>query len=109
MAEDFDYEDNLIEITDEAGNTIKCELYDIIEFENKQYAVLAEYDDSGLETEEPELVIMKYSEENGSSYFETIADDDEFDRVSEYIDTLDYDEDEYYDEEYEDELEDSEE
>ena len=109
MSEDFTYEDNLIEITDETGNTIKCELYDIVEFEGNQYAVLAEMDESGLESDEPELVLMKYSEEGGSSYFETITDDDEFEKVSEYIDTLDYDEEEYYDYDYEDEEDDSEE
>ncbi len=105
MAEDFDYEDNLIEITDEKGNSIKCELYDIIDFEGKQYAVLAQQDESGIEVTDPELVLMRYTEENGSSYFETISDDSEFDRVSEYIDTLDYDDDEYYDYDYEDEEE----
>lgn len=107
MAEEFDYEDNLIEITDEAGNVIKCELYDIVDFEDSQYAVLAEVDPDGLEDEDPEIVIMKYSEEDGSSYFETIADDDEFERVSEYIETLDYDDDEYYD--YEEETDENEE
>lgn len=107
MAEEFDYEDNLIEITDEAGNVIKCELYDIVDFEGSQYAVLAEVDPDGLEDEDPEIVIMKYSEEDGSSYFETIADDDEFERVSEYIETLDYDDDEYYD--YEEETDENEE
>ena len=109
MSEDFTYEDNLIEITDEAGNVIKCELYDIVEFEGKQYAVLAEADESGLVSEDPELVLMKYSEEGGSSYFETISDDDEFERVTEYIDTLDYDDEEYYDYDYEDVEDDSEE
>lgn len=106
MAEEFDYEDSLIDITDENGNTIKCELYDIIEFEDKQYAVLAEVDETDEVNEEPELVIMRYSEEDGNSYFETILDDDEFDRVTEYIDTLDYDdEDLYEDEDFEDEEE----
>jgi hypothetical protein len=109
MSEDFDYQDNLIEITDESGNAIKCELYDIVEFEGNQYAVLAEVDETGLESEDPELVLMKYSEEGGSSYFETIADDDEFERVSEYIDTLDYDDEEYYDSDYDDEEGDNEE
>ena len=107
MAEDLDY-DNVIEITDETGNSIKCELYDIVEFEGNQYAVLAELDDDELESDDPELVLMKYSEEDGSSYFETISDDEEFERVSEYIDTLDYDDDEYYDEDYDD-IDDSEE
>ena len=83
MAEELD---NTIEIIDDDGTTIKCELYDIVEFDGKQYAVLAEKDS---EDEEPELVLMRYTEEGGESYFETIDDDDEFERVSEYIENLD--------------------
>lgn len=83
MAEELD---NTIEIIDDDGTTIKCELYDIVEFEGKQYAVLAEKDS---EDEEPELVLMRYTEEGEESYFETIDDDDEFERVSEYIENLD--------------------
>ncbi len=83
MAEELD---NTIEIIDDDGTTIKCELYDIIEFDGKQYAVLAEKDS---EDEEPELVLMRYTEEGEESYFETIDDDDEFERVSEYIENLD--------------------
>ena len=78
-------ENNIIEITDDEGNTIKCELYDIIEFENNQYAVLIEAE---TEEENPEMVLMRYTEEDGESYFETIEDDDEFERVSEYIENL---------------------
>ncbi len=78
--------ENLIEITDDDGNVIKCELYDIIEFENQQYALLTEADS---EEDEPEVVLMKYTEEGEDSYFETIDDDDEFERVSNYIENLD--------------------
>lgn len=83
MAEELD---NTIEIIDDDGTTIKCELYDIVEFDGKQYAVLAE---KNSEDEEPELVLMRYTEEGEESYFETIDDDDEFERVSEYIENLD--------------------
>lgn len=83
MAEELD---NTIEIIDDDGTTIKCDLYDIVEFDGKQYAVLAEKDS---EDEEPELVLMRYTEEGEESYFETIDDDDEFERVSEYIENLD--------------------
>lgn len=83
MAEELD---NTIEIIDDDGTTIKCELYDIVEFDGKQYAILAEKDS---EDEEPELVLMRYTEEGEESYFETIDDDDEFERVSEYIENLD--------------------
>lgn len=83
MAEEID---NLIEITDDDGTVIKCELYDIIEFEGKQYALLVETDS---EDEEPEVVLMRYTEEGEESYFETIDDDEEFEKVSEYIESLD--------------------
>ena len=83
MAEEID---NLIEITDDDGTVTKCELYDIIEFEGKQYALLMETDS---EDEEPEVVLMRYTEEGEESYFETIDDDEEFEKVSEYIESLD--------------------
>lgn len=78
--------ENLIEITDDDGTVIKCELYDIVEFANKQYALLLEADS---EDEEPEVVLMRYTEEGEESYFETIEDDEEFEKVSEYIESLD--------------------
>lgn len=89
-------ENNLIELTDEDGNIIKCALYDIIDFENKQYAILA--DMTNGEEEQYDTIIVTYTEENGTSYFETIDDDDEFDRVTEYVEKL-------LEEEYEDEEE----
>jgi hypothetical protein len=86
-------EENIIEITDDDGTVIKCELYDIVEFEDKQYALLVEAD---TDEEEPEVVLMRYTEEGEEVFFETIEDDDEFERVQEYIESL---EDEVEDEE----------
>lgn len=82
-----DENENLIEITDDDGTVIKCELYDIIEFEDKQYALLVEVNDEDEEIDS-EVVLMRYVEEGEESYFETIDDDDEFERVSDYIESL---------------------
>ena len=82
-----DENENLIEITDDDGTVIKCELYDIIEFEDKQYALLVEVNDEDEEIN-PEVVLMRYVEEGEESYFETIDDDDEIERVSDYIESL---------------------
>lgn len=82
-----DENENLIEITDDDGTVIKCELYDIIEFEDKRYALLVEVNDEDEEID-PEVVLMRYVEEGEESYFETIDDDDEFERVSDYIESL---------------------
>lgn len=81
--------ENLIEITDDDGTVIKCELYDIIEFEEKQYALLVEVNN---EEEDPEVVLMRYVEEGEESYFETIDDDAEFEKVSAYIESLETEE-----------------
>ena len=33
-------EENVIEITDDDGTVLRCELYDILDYEGKQYALL---------------------------------------------------------------------
>ena len=83
-------EENIIEITDDDGTVIKCELYDIVEFEGKQYALLVEADSN---EEEPEVVLMRYTEEGEEVFFETIDDDEEFDKVATYVENME-DEDE---------------
>lgn len=78
--------ENLINIIDDDGNELSCILYDIIDFEDSQYALLLEA--NAKEEEEPEFVLMRYVEENEEGYFETIDDDEEFERVSNYIENL---------------------
>jgi hypothetical protein len=79
-------ENNIIEVTDdETGEVISCELYDILEFEGKQYALLVEAD---VPEEEADVVLMRYSEVGEESYFETIDSDEEFEKVSNYIESL---------------------
>ena len=82
-------ENNIIEVIDDDGTVIKCELYDIIEFECNQYALLVEAES---EEEEPEVVLMRYTEEGEESFFETIDNDEEFEKVSAYIESLEEDE-----------------
>lgn len=78
-------DENIIEMIDDDGNVIKCELYDIFEFEDKQYAVLIEADTND---EDPEVVLMRCNEEGDDVYFETIDDDEEFERVQNYVESL---------------------
>ena len=77
-------ENKIIETIDEEGNPVKFELYNIIEFEDKDYALLRP-----LETEDTEELVLMEIVADGEEYsFETIEDDDEFERVSEYIESL---------------------
>jgi hypothetical protein len=84
-------EENIIELTDDEGNVLKCELFDIIEFEGSQYALLVEADAA---EDEPEVVLMRYSEEGDDVFFETIDDDEEFEKVQNYIESLEEDDEE---------------
>lgn len=77
-------ENKIIETIDEEGNPVKFELYNIIEFEDKDYALLRP-----LESEDTEELVLMEIVADGEEYsFETIEDDEEFERVSEYIESL---------------------
>ena len=77
---------NLVELSDEEGNVTSCEIYDIVEFEGKTYALLLPVEDS--DEEEPELIVLEYVEEGEEGTFVSIEDEDEFNRVCDYIESL---------------------
>ncbi len=77
-------EKRIIETVDENGNNIKFELFDIIVFEDQEYALL-----TNPEIEDDEnIVVMKLLNDGEGYTLETIEDDDEFDRVQEYIESI---------------------
>lgn len=77
-------EKRIIETVDENGNNIKFELFDIIVFEDQEYALL-----TNPEVEDDEnIVVMKLLNDGEGYTLETIEDDDEFDRVQEYIESI---------------------
>ncbi len=77
---------NLVELSDEEGNVTSCEIYDIVEFEGKTYAMLLPVEES--EAEDPELIVLEYVEEGEEGTFVSIEDEDEFNRVCDYIESL---------------------
>lgn len=83
-------EKQLIETVDEEGNVVVFELFDILEFEEKEYALLLPTD---TDNDDDEVVLMRLSKDGEDYLFEAIEDDEEFDRVSDYIENLDIDED----------------
>ena len=80
-------ENQLIETVDEDGNVINFELYDIVEVDGQEYALLlpAEEED---DSDEAEIVIMRLTKDGEDYIFETIDDDDEFNKVAEYVESL---------------------
>ncbi len=81
-----DEEMNLVELSDEDGNVTNCEIYDIVEFEGKTYAMLLPVDEES--EEEPELIVLEYVEDGEEGSFVSIEDEDEFNRVCDYIESL---------------------
>lgn len=88
-------EKQLIETVDEDGKVVNFELFDIVEFEDKEYALLLpageENEDSDVETE---VVLMRLTKDGEDYLFEAIEDDEEFNKVSEYIENMDEDDEE---------------
>lgn len=74
-----------IETVDENGNKTELQILDIIEFEGREYALLLD-ENSKLEDEDPEVVLVYLNhKENGEFWFETIDDNKEFERISKSI------------------------
>ena len=86
-------ENQLIETVDENGNVITFELYDIVEVDEQEYALLLPTDVEE-DSDEAELVIMRLTKDGEDYIFETIDEDDEFNRVAAYIESLGDEEDE---------------
>ncbi len=87
-----DEEQQIIETVDEAGNIIKFELYDIVEVDEIEYALLLPIDAQA--GEEDELVLMRLTKDGEDYLFETIDDDAEFEKVAAYVESLDDEEEE---------------
>ena len=81
---------SIIETVDEEGNPVKFEILDIIELEEQSYALLFPYDENDelSEDDESEAVVMKIIQEGDEYLFEQIEDDEEFEKVSEYIESI---------------------
>ena len=84
-------EDQIIETVDENGNVIKFELYDIVEVDEQEYALLLPVED---EEESDEVVLMRLTKDGEDYLFETIDDDAEFEKVAAYVENMDEEEDE---------------
>ena len=81
-------ENQLIETVDEDGNVINFELYDIVEVDEQDFTIAVRKLIVPEESEEAEIVIMRLSKDGEDYIFETIDDDEEFNKVAEYVENL---------------------
>lgn len=86
MSEEKNEEKQIIETVDDNGNVVNFELFDIVEFENRDYALLLPADSND---DSDEVVLMRLTKDGEDYLFEAIEDDEEFNKVSEYIENLD--------------------
>jgi uncharacterized protein YrzB (UPF0473 family) len=85
-------EEALITLEGEDGKSYSCQLLNIFEFENQEYALLLKADEKkdvqAPPDEEGSLVIMRLIERDDQSIFQTIESDEEFDRVVAHVELL---------------------
>jgi uncharacterized protein YrzB (UPF0473 family) len=80
--------EQIIETYDEDGNKVSFELVDIITVEDIEYALLYPLDEEQDDENESEVLVMRLKKEGEEYSFEAIEDDDEFNRVAQYIEEL---------------------
>ena len=83
-------QDRLIETLDEDGNLVKFELVDVVEVDDTEYALLLPVDDE----DEEEVVLMRITKDGEEYLFETIDNDEEFEKVAADVESMDDEEDE---------------
>lgn len=76
-----------IETVDEYGNKVSFEVLDIVTVDDVEYAVLLP-EEADRDDEENEVLIMRLKQDGNEYSFETIEDDDEFNKVASYIEEL---------------------
>ena len=80
-------DEQIIETFDENGKKVSFELLDIVAVDDVEYALLLPQElEEGME--EGEILVMKLKKDGEEFSFEAIEDDEEFNKVAEYIEEL---------------------
>ncbi len=88
----MDYENEIIELTGENGDSIKCEYLDTVLVEDSEYVVLLPLDEDscscdscGCDDDEcgAEVIIMKIEKNGEEEYLVPVEDDEELERAFE--------------------------
>lgn len=79
--------EQIIETVDENGNKVSFELLDIVTVDDIEYALLLPSEPSE-EDDENEVLVMRLKKDGDDFSFEAIEDDEEFDKVAQYIEEV---------------------
>ncbi len=81
-----DTNEQIIETFDEEGNKISFELLDIVSVDDIEYALLLPVDERNKE--DGEILVMRLKKDGEEFSFEVIENDDEFNKVAQYIEEI---------------------
>lgn len=79
--------DGIIETVDENGDVVKFELIDIIEVDEVEYALLYPIGEKAQDEAEDEIVLMRLKKDGEDYVFEAIENDEEFEKIREFIES----------------------
>ena len=83
-------EPQIIKTIGEQGEEIFMKLLEIVTVNDKDYALLSLVEDENMPSDdvEDEIIIMKMNKTDDDCTFEIIEDDEEFEKVEAYIESL---------------------
>ena len=79
--------EQIIETVDENGNKVSFELLDIVTVDDIEYALLLPSEPTDTD-DENEVLVMRLKKDGEEFSFEAIEDDEEFDKVAQYIEEI---------------------
>jgi len=101
----MDYENEIIELTGEDGDTIRAEYLDTVLVDDNEYVVLLPVDENNCEECDgcvSEVIIMKIEKDGDEEYLVPVEDEDELDKAfeafQEQMDEYDFDDEDGEDE-----------
>ena len=79
--------EQLIETFDEEGNKVSFQLLDIVTVDDVEYALLLPENNTSNNGEN-EVLVMRLKKDGEEFLFEVIEDDNEFNKIAQYIEEL---------------------
>lgn len=92
--EQLQSEDTIVTLEGEDGHSYSCQIIDIFDFDEKEYALLlnlGEKEGAEAEDEDDEkgsLVIMRLIQKGDQAIFQTIETEEEFQKVVEHVEAM---------------------
>jgi uncharacterized protein YrzB (UPF0473 family) len=72
----------ILTFTDEEGNDVKFEILDVVAMDEKEYLVVLPVEGMDLDDEEEgNVLILEIKQEDGEEVYDTVADDEEAEKV----------------------------